>query len=209
MASKIVVVGIGPGHPDYVPPIASRAIRAAQVLIGSRRALATFADSSQIQVEITGALSAVVDVIRQHREIRPVTVMVSGDPGFYSLLSYLLEHFRPAELDIIPGIGSMQMAFCRAKTVWQDARLVSLHGRRLENVADLLVTPCKIGFLTDSQHCPAVIANYLLNLGWPNCTVYLCEKLSYPDERVVQTDLYAATHEVGFAHGIMVVMEHA
>jgi len=209
MASKIVIVGIGPGHPDYVPPIASRAIRAAQVLIGSRRALETFADPSQIQVEITGALSAVAEVIRQHREIRSVTVMVSGDPGFYSLLSYLLENFRPAELDIIPGIGSMQMAFCRAKTVWQDARLVSLHGRKLEHVGHLLVTPGKTGFLTDSKHSPAVIARYLLNLGWPNCKVYLCEQLSYPDERIVQTDLHAAVQEVGFTHGIMVVMEHA
>lgn len=209
MAAKIVIAGIGPGHPDYVPPITQRAIREATVLVGSRRALATFANSSQIQVEITGKLSAVVDAIKFHYQTQQVTVMVSGDPGFYSLLPYLLKHFNSDGIEVLPGIGSMQTAFCRAKTAWHDAQLLSLHGRGLKDVGDVLAKPGKVGFLTDDLHGPDVIARHLLELGWPNCPVYLCEKLSYPDERAVKTDLRSAAKEQGFAHGIMVVMGYA
>lgn len=208
MADQITIVGIGPGHPDYVPPIAMRAITSAQVLVGSKRALETYADSSQLQIEITGDLAAVADGIIQHYSSKRVAVMVSGDPGFYSLLPFLLKHFRPEEIEVIPGIGSMQTAFCQAKTVWHDAQLVSLHGRDFASVQDILAKPGKMGFLTDHQHSPAVIARYLLDLGWPNCKVFLCERLSYPDQRICETDLMSTLHEPGFKHGIMVVMEH-
>jgi cobalt-precorrin-7 (C5)-methyltransferase len=206
MAHTVTIVGIGPGHPDYVPPIADRAIRAAEVLIGSKRALATFAHPSQIQVEITGKLSLIIEAIRRYYAVKRITVMVSGDPGFYSLVPYLQKHFSSEQLDIIPGLGSMQVAFCRAKTVWQDAQLLSLHGRQFESVQKLLDKPGKVGFLTDPEHTPAVIAKYLVDAGWPNCPVVLCEKISYPDERVVKTDLHAVLYELGFPHSVMVVI---
>ncbi len=43
MAYRVIVVGIGPGAPDYLIPAAKREIDRAKVLVGSKRALATYA----------------------------------------------------------------------------------------------------------------------------------------------------------------------
>lgn len=208
MAVNVTVVGIGPGHPDYLPPVAKRAIRSAHVLIGSRRALATFGKENQRQIVISGQLAEVTEVINKYKLTAKIAVLVSGDPGFYSLVPYLLQHLPPEDMEIIPGLSSMQVAFCRIKTVWQDADLLSLHGRSFESIRTILTKPGKVGFLTDPEHTPAHIADYLLKAGWPNCPVYLCEKLSYPDERIVCTDLASTIGEQGFSHSVMVVLGH-
>lgn len=204
----MTVVGIGPGHPDYLPPIAGRVIGSAEVLIGSSRALATFGRENQRKVEIRGQLAEVLAAINKYRSTAQITVLVSGDPGFYSLVPFLQKYIPADELEIIPGLSSMQVAFCRAKTVWQDACLLSLHGRDFESIRPWILKPGKMGFLTDARHTSAKIASYLLAAGWPNCPVYLCEKLSYPEERVVCTDLRSAMDEEGFAHCVMVVLGH-
>lgn len=207
MAVRVTVVGIGPGHPDYLPPIAGRVIEAAEVLIGSSRALSTFGKEKQRKITITGQMDDVLAAIDKYKSAQ-IAVLVSGDPGFYSLVPYLLKHMPADEIEIIPGLSSMQVAFCRAKTVWQDACLLSLHGRDFPSIRPWITKPGKVGFLTDPRHTPADIANYLLQAGWPNCPVYLCEKLSYPEERVVCTDLVATTGEKGFTHSVMVVLGH-
>lgn len=206
MAARVTVVGIGPGHPDYLPPIAGRAICSAGVLLGSARALATFGQANQKQIEITGRLAEVLAAIERYKSTAYITVMVSGDPGFYSLVPFLLKHLPPDELELIPGLSSVQVAFCRIKTVWQDARLVSLHGRSFASIKPLLAEPGKTAFLTGPECMPAYIAQQLLELGWPNCSVYLCEKLSYDDEHVIRTDLVSTVDETGFSHSVMVVL---
>lgn len=206
MAARVTIVGIGPGHPDYLPPIAARAIRSAQVLIGSSRALSTFANANQRKIAITGQLADVIEAIHTYKLTAQIVVLVSGDPGFYSLVPYLLKHMSSDEIEIIPGLSSMQVAFCRAKTVWQDAQLLSLHGRGFESIRQCITEPGKVGFLTDPTYTPAAIADYLLKAGWPNCPVYLCEKLSYSEERVICTDLVSTLVEPGFTHSVMVVL---
>jgi precorrin-6B methylase 1 len=86
--------------------------------------------------------------------------------------------------------------------------LLSLHGRSFESIRPWLTKPGKVGFLTDPEHTPAKIADYLLKEGWPNCPVYLCEKLSYPEEKVICTDLVSTVTEEGFSHSVMVVVGH-
>ena len=54
MEHKIVVAGIGPGHPQYILPAAREAIASAKVLAGGSRALAEFAHAGQKTARITG-----------------------------------------------------------------------------------------------------------------------------------------------------------
>jgi cobalt-precorrin-7 (C5)-methyltransferase len=129
MEHKITVVGIGPGSPEYLPPIAQRAIDSATVLVGSQRALETFATEKSrtkiIDKDIAGILAFIHNCLLKE----DVVVMVSGDPGFYSLLSALRGEFSAAQLSVIPGISSVQLAFARLADTWQDAVLLSMHGR--------------------------------------------------------------------------------
>lgn len=208
MEHKITVVGIGPGSPEYLPPIAKQAIEAAAILVGSQRALDTFATKKAqtkiIDKDIAGVLSFIHDCLQKE----DVVVMVSGDPGFYSLLTALKKEFSPAQLAVIPGISSVQLAFARLADTWQDAVLLSMHGRIPDTAALQYGKNKKLGILTDSKHSPQYIAHELLSHGWPiHSSVCLCSGLSYADEHIVTTTLEEAATLEGFSHCVMVVTE--
>ena len=207
MEHKIIVVGIGPGSPDYILPIASRTIAEAKVLVGSERALTEFAPSHIITKVIDRDIKGVMDFIRESLQLNDVVVMVSGDPGFYSLLSALNANFPKPQIMVIPGISSVQLAFARNAEVWQDAQLISMHGRQASD-EDLQYKPLKkLGILTDHEHNPNFIAQVLLNHGWPiTSTVWLGEGLSYETENTKKLTLGETKNILGFTHCVMVVI---
>jgi len=206
MDHKIIVVGVGPGSLDYLPPIAARAIARATVLVGGERALAAFAPAGAQTRRIGRDIAGTLAYIRARLAAGDVTVLVSGDPGFYSLLAALSQEFGPERLEVIPGISSFQLAFARLARPWQDAVLVSLHGRGADD-ADLAFAPGKkLALLTDAAHTPRYIARELAARGWPDASpVWLCARLSYPDETVLATTLGRAAGQDGFEHCVMVV----
>ena len=82
MDHRIVVVGIGPGSPDYLLPVAKQALAGAKVLLGSGRALAVFAPPGSETRVIDRDIAGVMAFIHQRLPAADVVVMVSGDPGF-------------------------------------------------------------------------------------------------------------------------------
>ncbi len=207
MEYKIIVVGIGPGSPDYILPIASRSIAQAKVLVGSERALAAFASSAVTSKVIDKDINGVLLFIRDCLATSDVVVMVSGDPGFYSLLLAIKSNFTQSQITVIPGISSMQLAFARATEVWQDATLISMHGRTANDKALQYHPAKKLGMLTDHQHNPRHIATLLLTLGWPAASqVWLGENLSYESETSKQLTLGETSQLDGFSHCVMVVI---
>ena len=206
MENTIIVAGIGPGSPDYLLPAALRAIEQATVLVGSSRALATFARVDQRCHVITADIQGVLDFVAEASQTGQVVILVSGDPGFYSLLAALRQQFGAHRLEVIPGISSVQLAFARLGEVWHDAILASMHGREAADSQLAYEKGKKLGLLTDNKHTPAVIAKRLLAHGWPQETaVWLCEHLSYQTETILAVTLAKACEIDGFAHAVMVV----
>lgn len=207
MAHTLYVVGIGPGNPEYVVPRGLQLIKEATVLVGSERALLDFAQPEQLTYPITGKLSALAEWIATQLASSDVVVLVSGDTGYYSLLPYLKKKFPQGPIEVVPGISSMTFAFARIGEVWQDADLLSFHGRVPPESALRYEAGRKLGFLTDKEHNPATIAQILLDHGWPaTTTAYACERLSYEDERIEQRSLEAMTGLAGFYHSVMIVI---
>lgn len=206
MEYKVVVVGIGPGNPDYIAPIARRYIDSAKTLVGSVRALQTFGENAIHTQKITGDIKASIEFIREHAASEEVVVMVSGDPGYYSLLAALREQFTPKDLFVIPGISSFQLAFARLALPWQNARLLSLHGRSVDSQDLSYEQGAVLGILTDTIHTSKAIAMLLLEVGWPKETqLHVCTKLSYEDEEVISLSLEQAADGPVVTHCIMVV----
>lgn len=193
MQNKIIVVGIGPGNPDYIVPRGLKAIEQAKFLVGGRRTLSQFAKDGQETCSITADIPGVMDFIRERLQQDNVVAMVSGDPGYFSLLDALRREFSVEQIEVIPGISSMQYAFARLALPWHDAVLASFHGRV---PADEMIQykPGKIlGMLTDSKYNSQSIAQYLLDRGWPqNTALHICSRLSYEDEEILHTTLQEA-----------------
>lgn len=119
MDHTLIIAGIGPGNRDYILPKALSAIENARFLVGGKRALHDFAKEGQETYPVTGKLSLLAEWLEEKLALDDVVVMVSGDPGFYSLLPWLKKRFPESPLQVIPGISSVQAAFCLINEPWQ------------------------------------------------------------------------------------------
>lgn len=201
----LTVVGMGPGHRDYVLPAALLMVAQATVLIGGKRILADYARDEQVTWEVGSDLLGLTSFLRTHLMAFPV-VMVSGDPGFYSLLDYLRQQFAPEEIRVIPGVSSMQVAFARIGLPWQEAVLTSAHGRPLAASAMEYLPGKLVGLLTDQNNRPAELARHFLAAGWPPASdCWVCERLSYDDEQILPSTLLEISEVEGFFHSVMIV----
>ncbi|MBR3747164.1 MAG: precorrin-6y C5,15-methyltransferase (decarboxylating) subunit CbiE, partial [Selenomonadaceae bacterium] len=191
MQNKIIVAGIGPGNEDFITPAALKKIRAAKFLVGSRRALKDFLTTEQVTCAITGDLGASLNFIREKILLGEVVVMVSGDPGYYSLLDLLRKNFPPTQIEVIPSISAMQLAFAKISLPWHDATLASFHGRQPAREVLKFSTGKILGLLTDAEFNSASISKLLVDeCGWEkNSAVTICARLSYPDEKFFTTTL--------------------
>ena len=207
MENKIIVAGIGPGGEKFITPAALEKIQAAKFLLGGRRALAQFA-TNQETCAITGDLDAAINFIREKISIGEVVVMVSGDPGYYSLLDLLRKKFSPSIIEVIPSISAMQLAFAKLALPWHSATLLSFHGRRPAD-SDLKFAQGKIlGLLTDADFNSVTIPKILIDCGWhENSNVAICARLSYPDEKIICTTLADAITREPIKHCILIVSE--
>ena len=205
MKNKIIVVGIGPGNPDYIVPKGLNAIKQAKFLVGGRRALSQFAVDGQETCPITADIQGVMDFIRVKLQQADVVAMVSGDPGYYSLLDALRREFPAEQITVIPGISAMQYAFARLALPWHDATLASFHGRT-PSAEEIAYEPGKIlGLLTDSQHNSQTIAQILMKAGWPSGQpLHICSRLSYEDEEIITTTLQKAETLPLYNHCILI-----
>ena len=206
MQNKIIVAGIGPGGEDYITPAALKKIRAAKFLVGGRRALNEFSSANQITCPITRDLDAPINFIREKIQLDEVVVMVSGDPGYYSMLDLLRKKFPPTLIEVIPSVSAMQLAFAKISLPWHDATLLSFHGRQPSR-EDLKFSAGKIlGLLTDAEYNSATISKILLDCGWnENSSVTICARLSYPDEKIFTTTLAEAAQAEPVKHCILIV----
>ena len=82
---RVNIVGIGPGNPDLLTGEARQAIAASNILLGDKRMLSAFADSSKTVYD-TIKTSAIAEVAAKADPAKDVlAVLVSGDVGFFSL----------------------------------------------------------------------------------------------------------------------------
>jgi precorrin-6y C5,15-methyltransferase (decarboxylating) CbiE subunit len=184
----IHVVGIGPGSKKYLPPIALEIINKAEVIFGGQRALSLFDELPCEKITIGANIEEILVKIKQRYQKQNVVVLVSGDPGFFSLLNKLREHIADTALNVIPGISSVQLAFARIKRPWHNMRAVSLHGRDFSELEPYLAN-LPLAILCDKDHPPNLIANFLLKKGVADRQAFIFHDLSCPEEIIISTTL--------------------
>jgi precorrin-6Y C5,15-methyltransferase (decarboxylating) len=180
VSERIAVVGISGGEP--VGKEARAAIDAATVVAGAPRHLHTLAPLGARALPIDGPLTAVVDEIE--REHESVCVLASGDPGFFGIVRVLAERVGPDRLDVHPAPSSVSLAFARLGIPWDDAAVISAHGRPLTDAARRAIRHPKAAVLTAPDAPPEALGRELLALGAPHRRAAVCACLGEPEERV-------------------------
>lgn len=182
---KINVLGMGPGHRDYVLPIAIGVIKESDILIGGKRILCDYKDTGKEIFYIDCKLDKIIKYIKENMNDKKISLLLSGDTGFYSMLEYLKKHFTSDDLNVIPGISSYQYLMAKLKKSWQDAFIGSVHGRDLD-ILEKVKTYSKVILLTDSKNSPRKIAMILENANIKNKRMIVGENLSYKNERIIK-----------------------
>ncbi|MGN7141901.1 precorrin-6y C5,15-methyltransferase (decarboxylating) subunit CbiE, partial [Streptomyces pseudogriseolus] len=147
----ITVVGTGTGGPAGVPELDKAAL-----VVGGRRHLDAVEVPEGAERVVLGPLAPALDTVAAYvAEERPVVVLASGDPGFFGIVRALAERFGPGLLDVRPGVSSVAAAFARAGLPWDDAVVVSAHGRDPRTAVNVCRAHPKVAVLTGPGAGPA------------------------------------------------------
>ncbi len=179
---KVYLVGIGMGNPDTLTVGAKRAIEGSDLLIGAKRLLEPFAaiDCEKRELIMSDEIAAAIN----DASCQQASVLLSGDVGFYSGATKLYEKLAGHDVEAIPGISSVVYFCAKLHTPWQDATLVSAHGREHDAVG-AIQSNAKTFCLTGGKTKVNDICLELVKRGLGDVQVAAGERLSYDDERIV------------------------
>lgn len=175
---------MGPGHCSLITPAAQAAINEARIIVGGKRHLEEYAKPGQERFVLANNLEEIAHIIAGRRD-EGVAVLATGDPGLYGVLNFLRRHWGPEEIEVIPGISSVQLAFARLGLPWHDAVIVSAHGRSAEGLAGIAAAGQKTAVLTGSDNPPEKLY-LMMESGGPARTYYFCFDLSLPSEYILE-----------------------
>ncbi|NET46244.1 precorrin-6y C5,15-methyltransferase (decarboxylating) subunit CbiE [Okeania sp. SIO2B3] len=209
---SINVIGIGLDGVVGLNESVRKIVERATVLVGSDRHLRYFPNHSAEIIVLEDILETIVE-IRQHLDTPNscIVVLTSGDPLFFGLGRLLVTHFPPEKLRFYPHLSSVQLAFSRLKIPWQDAKIISVHGRSMDELIQALQQGIeKIAVLTDNTHTPKAIASLLLALDLPiDYHFWVCENIGSEDERVQQWSIDEAQQEIFAPLNIVVLLRQS
>lgn len=183
----IEVIGVGPGDEGFLTQNARSAIdRADRVFVARRHA--HLAGDKEKSMPLEPLSSALEQIAASLNEDQRVAVLLSGDTGLYSMLPMLRERFGAERLCVYPGISALQALCAEAKESWQDAKIVSGHGRDLtvSALGHAARTHHKVIAFCDAEHKAGWIAAALRLEGFNELELIVGEHLSYPEQRITR-----------------------
>jgi len=157
---------------------ATKALAEARTVIGAPRHLrAVLVPPHAEQIELRH-LDETLDAIAADKG--PTVVLASGDPGFFGIVRALRARgIRPR---VIPAVSSVALAFARIGLDWDDALIVSAHGRDPRKALAAALAHPKAAILT----APGTAGDLARELQAAGKTVYAAERLGTPGERIAE-----------------------
>ncbi len=182
---RVNIVGIGPGNPELLTGAARQAIAESNILIGDKRMLSSFADASKKVYDTIKTSEIAVIAAEADPEKDVLAVLVSGDVGFFSLAKTISGKLPDCECVRYCGISSLVYFASKLNMSWDDAKIVSMHGRR-QNLVSAVAQNKKVFSLTGGEHSPQMLCSKLCEHGLGSVKVYVGENLSYPEEKLTE-----------------------
>ncbi|HLB25867.1 MAG TPA: precorrin-6y C5,15-methyltransferase (decarboxylating) subunit CbiE [Nitrospirota bacterium] len=182
----------------------------AKLVMGSERHLKQLPEVPEPRkYSLKADLFKMVDVIKKKKK-SDVVVLASGDPNLYGITNYLFKNFGREDITITPAVSSMQWAFALAKETWEDAEIVSAHGRGADDVIKAALMRDKVGVFTDEKNSPDKIASALIKSGVGERRVFVCENLGLDNPKLFEGSLQdTAQHRFSPMNVMLIKNEHA
>ena len=135
MSKKLFVVGVGPGSPKYLTYAAQEAVAQSHYIVGYKYTLSTIEDiidksrQQVFQVTIETQEDIYQNIYAKMKDGECCTIPFTGDVNFSEseVVDRLLEIFGSCNVEMIPGISSIQVAAARAHVPTDHAFIVTFH----------------------------------------------------------------------------------
>lgn len=181
LSQKISLVGIGMGAEKTLTLEGKKALNEAELLIGAKRMTEAVQKPGQMVFHEYRS-EKIVEYIREHPKYRTVAIALSGDVGFYSGAKKLINQLD-GNVEVICGISSVVYFMSKIGLSWDDAKIVSAHGRNC-NLISLICHNPKVFSILGTEDGVAVLASRLVYYGMGDVTLYVGENLSYENEKI-------------------------
>ncbi len=198
-------------------------IQSADLVIGATRTLSLFSDQlkNAEKKDLTAHLKDLPVWISAALEAKQqVVVLATGDPLCHGIASYLYKKLAANQLEIIPNISSIQLAFAQIGLSWQDAKIVSVHSKDASEwtkgagpehgfypLLQALFNSDKLAVLTGPENSPDRIARMMLieNIA-DQFEISVAENLLCDDEKVIHGESVAYIAEQSFNGNDIVIL---
>jgi cobalt-precorrin-7 (C5)-methyltransferase len=192
---KAFLVGVGPGAPGLVTHAAKRALSEADLVLGWDLDLRPVEDclhGKKVFVQdVRNYVQATRQAVREAKRRRAVLAIPRvGDPCLSSGLKGLLRALVGFNVEIIPGISSVQLAAALARINLDESVVVSFHDygdpeEKKRFVLDCFVRGRHLVLLASPDLTPGAAATWLVEQGVsPRVSVLVGSRLSLPQEKV-------------------------
>lgn len=178
---QITLLGIGMGSRDTLTIEGEKVLEKAELLIGARR----IADSVKMPhhtVIYEYDSEKILKCIEENSQYEHIVIALSGDVGFYSGAKKLL-HNLGEDTRVICGISSVVYFMAKAGLSWDDAKIVSAHGRNC-NLVSLICHSKKVFSILGTKDGISSLAGRLVSYGMGDVLLYVGENLSYENEKI-------------------------
>lgn len=191
---EVNLLGIGCGSKATMTMEAAECINKSDYIFGAERMLSV-AGEKAVTFPYYLADDIIPEIERIYEEsFEPcvVSVLFSGDTGFYSgcsKLSKKLDKIEYINLKVYPGISSIQALSAAIHISWDDAEIISAHGREdksyLNRIIDSSVHNKKTFFIMSGAMDVSYLGAELSKRdNLDNVKIYIGYNMSYEDELV-------------------------
>ena len=180
-------IGIGMGNLGTLTHDAAEAIKSAQIIFGADRLLKSaqemgiLSSGQPLVTEYIG--TKILAYLEAHPQYRRLAVLMSGDVGFYSGARGIQEAFAGENVHFYCGISSVVYFASKIPTSWQDAKLLSAHGKQVNLLNSVQRYPKIIMIVSGASDVMRLCAK-LHEAGMDQVRVTVGTNLSYPEETV-------------------------
>jgi cobalt-precorrin-7 (C5)-methyltransferase len=197
---KASLVGVGPGSPELVTPTARRAIQEAEVVLGWDLDLEPVEDclrGKKVYLQdvrnYVRATRAAVGEAKKRRAVLAIPRV--GDPCLSSGLKGLLRALKGFQVEIIPGISSIQLAAALARVNIDESVPISFHTfgdpeEKKRFMVDCFKRGRHLIVLASPDLMPGAMADWLMKQGVSDrIRTVVGSFLTLPQEQVLETQL--------------------
>ena len=186
---KVFAVGVGPGSQNYVTEIVRKVILSADVIVGYKYTLdiiSSLIQNKKIHVFTMEDQEKTYQQIKKELGDGILVVPFTGDVNFSEseVVDRLIEIF--GDVEIIPGVSSIQVAASKAKVPIDKSRVITMHvttsieEKKLElqkaiiDGFNIILIPRPWPADPEKHFMPSEIAKYLKENGFDTSKMKVC-----------------------------------